>query len=148
MAGTCDNYCGYCGGGEKYPPPTPALLPLKRQEDEEEEEDEGDDDTIDGTAVEGAIDGEGDTPDTTTHGQEEKEGSGRVEQRGGRMDQHQWEDVTIPDYAHPPTAATSVLPFLMIESPTLRQLRGLNELYPSMHRSAAADPLPATAEYE
>ena len=66
------------------------------------------------------------------------------------MDQHQWEDVTIPDYAHPPTAATSVLPFLMIESPTLRQLRGLNELsYPSMHRSAAADPLSATApEYE
>ena len=94
VAGTCDNYCGYCGGDsggdEKYPtppppPPTPAPLPLKRQE---EEEDEGDDDTIDGTAVEGAIDGEGDTPDTTTHGQEEKEGSGRVEQRGGRMDQH------------------------------------------------------------
>ena len=124
MAGTCDNYCGYCGGGgEKYPPPTPAPLPLKRQD---EEEDGGDDDTIDGTAVEGAIDGEGDTPDTTTHGQEEKEGSGRVEQRGGRMDQHQWEDVTIPDYAHPhpPTAATSILPFvvrylIMIESPTL-----------------------------
>ena len=53
------------------------------------------------------------------------------------MDQHQWEDVTIPDYAHPPTAATSVLPFLMIESPTLRQLRGLKPSTSSIHRCIA-----------
>ena len=57
----------------------------------------------------------------------------------------QWEELL--DCARPsPTAATSVLPFvvrylIMIESPTLRQHRGLNELRLSVYPSpAAADP--------